>query len=28
MPLMRSAELWLGWSGDNELELSHRPVFY
>ena len=28
MGLMRSVELWLGWSGDKELELSERPVFY
>lgn len=25
---IRSVELWLGWSGDKELELSERPVFY
>lgn len=28
MPLLRSIELWLGWSGDNELELNEPPVFY
>lgn len=26
--LMRSIELWLGWSGDKALELSDRPAFY
>lgn len=28
MPLMRSAELWLGWSGEKDLELSEHPVFF
>lgn len=28
IPLQRSVEPWLGWSGDKELELSDRRVFY
>jgi predicted O-methyltransferase YrrM len=28
MPLKRSVELWLGWSGEKELELSDHPVLY
>jgi hypothetical protein len=27
-PAASSVELWLGWSGDKELELSEHPVFY
>lgn len=28
IPLKRSIELWLGWTGEKALELSERPVFY
>ncbi|MFZ2005604.1 MAG: hypothetical protein WB697_02150 [Stellaceae bacterium] len=28
VPLMRSVELWLGWSGGKDLELSDRPICY
>ncbi|MFZ2004050.1 MAG: class I SAM-dependent methyltransferase [Stellaceae bacterium] len=28
MPLMRWVELWLGWVGEKDLELSGRPIFY
>lgn len=28
MPLARSVELWLGWSGDTDLELHDRPALY
>jgi predicted O-methyltransferase YrrM len=28
MTRRRSVELWLGWSGDKELELNEAPVFY